>query len=225
MGDIYLRWAFVWQCLGPFLPTEGQITYIQYKCVLTKASVTETNLMGFGSRIYRWSTGHKDSLIVWWAWKLCNLYMLPEFNWTITIWDFLEPSSLKLSSLNYWMICFVCGFFFVWVFFPHLPVSHAFSIVFAIVLWILRCPEIVLVALFFHSLPLLEKKWNSTFIYRTWKFKLRLFFFLVFFVLFFLDSHPDWQLGNSDFCWLFHECIITGIYLANTVYDVLFLTL
>lgn len=115
--------------------------------------------------------------------------------------------------------------FCMWFFFPHLPVSHAFSIVFAIVLWILRCPEIVLVALFFHSLPLLEKKWNSTFIYRTWKFKLRLFFFLVFFVLFFLDSHPDWQLGNSDFCWLFHECIITGIYLANTVYDVLFLTL
>lgn len=205
MGDIYLRWAFVWQCLGPFLPTEGQITYIQYKCVLTKASVTETNLMGVvTSRIFRWSTEHKDSLIVSWAWKLCKLYMLwPEFNWTITIWDFLEP-----SSLNHWMVC-VC----VWggvsppfACLPCLQHSICYCAMNSKMPW--NCSGST-------HFPLLEKKWNSTFIYRTWKFKLR------FFVLFFLDSHPDWELGNSDF-WLFHECIITGIYLANTVYDVLF---
>lgn len=225
MGDIYLRWAFVWQCLGPFLPTEGQITYIQYKCVLTKASVTETNLMGFGSRIYRWSTGHKDSLIVWWAWKLCNLYMLPEFNWTIMIWDFLEPSSLKLSSLNHWMICFVCGFFFCLVFFspfaclPCLQHSICYCAMNSKMPW--NCSGSTLLP--FSSI--VGEKVKLHIHLQNLKIQIKVGFFWGFFVLFFLDSHPDWQFGNSDFCWLFHECIITGIYLANTVYDVLFLTL
>lgn len=215
MGDIYLRWAFVWQCLGPFLPTEGQITYIQYKCVLTKASVTETNLMGFGSRIFRLSTGHKDSLIVWWAWKSCKSYMLPEFNWTITIWDFLEP-----SSLNHWMICFVCGFFFcLFVFSPfaclpclqhsicycamnskmpwncsgstHLPFSSIVG-------------EKVKLHIHLQSLKIQIKGFFVCFVFSRFKSRLRTWKF--------------WLLT-------FHECIITGIYLANTVYDVLFLTL
>lgn len=174
MGDISLRWAFVWQYLGPFLPTEGQITYIQYKSVLTKAWVTETNLMGVvTSRIFRWSTGHKDSLIVWWAWKLCILYMLwPEFNWTITIWDFLEPSSLKLSSLNHWMICFVCGFISPFACLPCLQHSICYCTMNSKMPW--NCSGST-------HLPLLEKKWNYTFTYRTWKFKLSCFFLLLLF--------------------------------------------